>query len=77
MSESMEANWEYLLNITRTMTSIHDIQDVLSTITEAAFKLMINSDTVILYLYDETTEHLHFVEGLGVKKDALGKVAFT
>ncbi|SFM01828.1 helix-turn-helix domain-containing protein [Salibacterium qingdaonense] len=77
MPESMESNWEYLLHITRTMTSIHTIEDVLSTITKAAFELMTDSDTVILYLHDDTTGYLHFVEGLGVRKDRLEHVAFS
>lgn len=66
-----------LLEINKMLTQSLRLNDVLRNLIAAASELVNITDTFIIYLYDETTGKLKFVEGKGIDVDALQKVAFS
>ncbi|WP_164667226.1 helix-turn-helix domain-containing protein [Virgibacillus doumboii] len=69
---------EKLLEINKMLTKSLKLEEVLQNVIEAAKELIEISDTIIIiYLYDEATEKLHFAEGEGIDKESLGRIAFS
>lgn len=68
---------EKILHITKSMTQSHDLKEILNVIVQAAFDMIDNADTVIIYLYDQSLNKLTFEEGVGVNKKYLEKVVFS
>ncbi|WP_409271410.1 helix-turn-helix domain-containing protein [Neobacillus sp. SCS-31] len=66
-----------LLEINKLLTKSLHLQEVLQNLITAASDLVSTTDTFIIYLFDESTQRLKFVEGKGVDVEALQEIAFS
>lgn len=66
-----------LLEINKMLTKSLRLEEVLHSVIKAAKELIEVADTLIIYLYDETTDKLYLAEGEGIDKENLSKVAFS
>ncbi|RDU37069.1 hypothetical protein DRW41_10310 [Neobacillus piezotolerans] len=66
-----------LLEINKLLTQSLDLKEVLQNLITAASELVSTTDTFIIYLFDESTRKLKFVEGKGVDAEALRDIAFS
>ncbi|WP_163970963.1 helix-turn-helix domain-containing protein [Oceanobacillus halotolerans] len=67
---------EKLLKINKMLTESLQQEEVLRKVIVAASELIDVSDTLILYLYDQSTKKLKLAEGEGINKEKLQHVAF-
>ncbi|WP_316569183.1 helix-turn-helix domain-containing protein [Neobacillus sp. YIM B06451] len=66
-----------LLEINKLLTKSLHLHEVLQNLITAASELVSTTDTFIIYLFDESTQRLKFVEGKGVDAEALQEIAFS
>lgn len=65
-----------LFEINRSLTQLLQLEDILKRLVEAAFDLIENADTVILYSLKEDGL-LHFAQGVGVDEKMMAHVRFS